>query len=51
LRLKQEAIREMIAPRGAGMALRPIAAAISEKGLKVSHETVKQVVAQSGCSR
>jgi hypothetical protein len=33
------------------MALRPMAAAISEKGLKVSHETVKQVLASGGCSR
>ncbi|MFG5121781.1 recombinase family protein [Methylorubrum sp. POS3] len=48
---EQEAIREMIVLRGAGMALRPIAAAINGKGLKVSHETVKQVVAQCGCSR
>ncbi|MCJ2042525.1 recombinase family protein [Methylobacterium sp. J-059] len=48
---EQEAIREMVALRSAGMALRPIAAAISGKGLRVSHETVKQVIVQSGCNR
>jgi hypothetical protein len=49
LRLEQEAIREMIALRGAGMALRPIAAAISRQGLKASHETVKQAIRSGGC--
>src|SRR5215210_5393799 len=44
---EQDAIRAMIALRAQGMALRPIAAAIAERGLKVSHETVKQMVAAS----
>ncbi|MGH1572833.1 recombinase family protein [Methylobacterium sp. P31] len=48
---EQRAITEMIVMRAGGMALRPIAAAIREKGLKVSHETVKQTIAQSRCSR
>jgi hypothetical protein len=33
------------------MALRPIAAAINAKGVNVSHETIKQVVASRGRNR
>ena len=39
----------MKAMREQGMALRPIAAAITDRGFKISHETVKHVVStQSG---
>jgi putative DNA-invertase from lambdoid prophage Rac len=42
---QQEAIRTIIAMRVQGMALRQIAAALAERGIKISHETVKQVIA------
>jgi len=45
---EQEAIRAIIAMRGCGAALRPIAAAMAERGFKISHETVKQVLATRG---
>ena len=48
---EQDAIRAMIALRAQGMALRPIATAMAERGLKVSHETVKQVVAAYATTR
>jgi len=48
---EQAAIRAMIAMRAQGVALRPIAAAITERGLKVSHETVKQVVTTHAATR
>src|SRR3954465_6611527 len=41
---EQEAIRAMRAMRAQGVALRPIAAAMAERGFKISHEAVKQVV-------
>jgi putative DNA-invertase from lambdoid prophage Rac len=42
---EQKAIRTMVAMRKKGIALRPIAAAMAERGFKISHEAVKQVVA------
>ena len=42
---EQEAIRAMRAMRAQGVALRPIAAAMAERGFRISHEAVKQVVA------
>jgi putative DNA-invertase from lambdoid prophage Rac len=42
---EQEAVRAVIAMRAQGMAFRRIAAALAERGIKISHETVKQVVA------
>ena len=42
---EQEAIRAMQAMRAQGVALRPIAAAMAERGFRISHEAVKQVVA------
>jgi len=46
---EQEAIRAIRAMREQGMAFRPIAAAIADRGFKISHETVKHVVStQSG---
>jgi putative DNA-invertase from lambdoid prophage Rac len=42
---EQQAIRTMIAMRREGVALRPIAAAMAERGFKISHEAVKQVIA------
>jgi len=42
---EQEAIRAMKAMRAQGMALCPIAAAMAERGFRISHEAVKQVVA------
>jgi hypothetical protein len=38
-------IRAMIAMRAQGVALRPIATAMAERGFRISHEAVKQVVA------
>jgi hypothetical protein len=42
---EQAAIREMVALRAQGRALRAIAAAMQAKGFKISHEGVKGVVA------
>jgi putative DNA-invertase from lambdoid prophage Rac len=42
---EQEAICTMIAMRREGAALRPIAAAMAERGFKISHEAVKQIMA------
>src|SRR3954452_10019778 len=42
---EQEAIRAMRAMRAQGVALRPIAAAMAQRGFRISHEAVKQVVA------
>ena len=42
---EQEAIRAMIAMRNQGAALRPIAAAMAERGFRISHEAVKHAVA------
>src|SRR5215213_8180084 len=42
---EQEAIRAIRAMRAQGIALRPIAAAMAERGFRISHEAVKQVVA------
>jgi hypothetical protein len=42
---EQEAIRAMIAMRKQGMALRPIAAAMAERGFRIGHEAVKHAVA------
>ena len=42
---EQEAIRAMVSMRAQGIALRPIAAAMAERGFRISHEAVKQVVA------
>src|SRR3954447_7506892 len=41
---EQEAIRAMVMMREQGIALRPIATAMAERGFKISHETVKHVV-------
>src|SRR3954469_24817992 len=45
---EQEAIGAMKAMRENGMALRPIAAAMAERGFRISHEAVKQVMAARG---
>jgi len=42
---EQKAIRAMIEMRAQGIALRPIATAMAERGFKISHEAVKHVVA------
>src|SRR4051794_14486633 len=42
---EQEAIRAMKAMRAQGVALRPIAAAMAERGFRISHEAVKHAVA------
>src|SRR3954465_4838866 len=42
---EQKAIRAMIEMRAQGIALRPIATAMVERGFKISHEAVKHVVA------
>jgi putative DNA-invertase from lambdoid prophage Rac len=42
---EQEAIRAMVVMRGRGIALRPIAAAMAERGFRISHEAVKHAVA------
>ena len=42
---EQEAIRAMIAMRKQGVALRRIAAAMAERGFRISHEAVKHAVA------
>jgi hypothetical protein len=44
LNQQQEVIRDMIDMRGSGVALRKIAAAVSERGFNLSHEAVKQIV-------
>jgi putative DNA-invertase from lambdoid prophage Rac len=47
--VEQEAIREMVALRAQGRALRAIAAALGEKGVRISHEGVAGVLkAQCG---
>ena len=45
---EQDAIRAMRAMRAQGIALRPIAAAMAERGFRISHEAVKQVMATRG---
>jgi hypothetical protein len=42
---EQEAIRQMVALRAKGKALRAIAEAMKAKGFKISHEGVKGVLA------
>jgi putative DNA-invertase from lambdoid prophage Rac len=41
---EQQVIRDMIDMRGSGVALRKIAAAVSERGFSLSHEAVKQII-------
>src|SRR3954451_8961606 len=45
---EQEAIRAMRAMRAQGIALRPIATAMAERGFTISHEAVEHVMAAHG---
>jgi hypothetical protein len=44
LNQQQQVIRDMIDMRASGVALRRIAAAVSERGFRLGHEAVKQIV-------
>lgn len=44
---QQDAIRSMVAMRRKGAALRSISAAMAERGLKISHEGVKGILAKA----